>query len=58
MENQTEKKRDITVSFTEAEIAAVRDITKVDAVAPGVVAIVRRAIEAHKKQKAYNQLPQ
>ena len=44
-----EQKRDIAISITEREIAAVRDITKVDAVAPAVLAIVRKAIELHAK---------
>lgn len=42
-------KRDITISLTEDEIVAVRDITKVDAVAPGVVAIIRKVIEESAK---------
>ena len=47
--NHTREKRDITISLDSDEIAAVRDITKVDAVAPGVVAIVRKTTEEHAK---------
>lgn len=39
--------RHVNIRLTEAEIAAVRDITKVDALGPAVVAIVRKAIADH-----------
>lgn len=40
-----EKPRLIGIRLTDAEIKAVQDLTKVDAIAPAVVAVVRRAIE-------------
>ena len=48
-QNGKRKVRDITIKLTAEEIADVRRITNVDAVAPGVVAIVRRAIAQHKE---------
>ena len=50
--NKERKQRDITIRLWDDEIADVADITKVDAVAPGVVAIVRTRIEEHRKAKA------
>ena len=37
--------RQVNIRLTDAEIAAVRDITKVDAIAPAVVSIIRKVIE-------------
>ena len=48
--NENERKP-YTIQLSDGEVAAVREITKVDAVAPGVVAIVRTAIEKHNSQK-------
>ena len=45
MNTSEEEYRQINIRLTDAEIAAVRDLTKVDAVATAVVAIVRKAIE-------------
>ena len=45
MNTPEEEYRQINIRLTDAEIAAVRDLTKVDAVATAVVAIVRKAIE-------------
>lgn len=47
--NTEEDYRQINIRLTPAEIKAVRDITKVDAIAPAVVAIVRKAIERRAK---------
>ncbi len=44
-----EQKRAVNIALTEKEIAAVRQITKVDTAATGVVAIVRTAIEDAKQ---------
>ena len=49
MNTEEENSRNITIRLTDAEIAAVRDLTKVDAVAPAVVAIVRKVIEKESK---------
>lgn len=46
MNEHEEEYRQVNVQFKEAEIAAVRDITKVDALAPAVRAVVLKAIEA------------
>ena len=43
MSNEEETKQ-VNIRLTDAEIAAVRELTKVDAVAPAVVSIVRKAI--------------
>lgn len=40
--------RQVNVRFTAEEIAAIRNITKVDAIAPAVVAIVRQRIDDEK----------
>ena len=48
MNTPEEEYRQINIRLTDAEIEAVRDITKVDAVAPAVVSIVRKAIEEKK----------
>ena len=45
-------RRDITVKFYDDEIVDICDMTKVDAVAPAVRSIVRKAIEEHRKAKA------
>lgn len=47
--NTEEDYRHVNIRLTTAEIEAVRDITKVDAIAPAVVAIVRKAIEQRAK---------
>lgn len=47
--NTEEDYRQINIRLTPAEIKAVRGITKVDAIAPAVVAIVRKAIEQSAK---------
>lgn len=47
--NAEEDYRQVNIRLTPAEIEAVRDITKVDAIAPAVVAIVRKAIEQRTK---------
>jgi len=47
--NTNEERRPYTILLTDTEVAAVRDMTKVDAVAPAVVAVVRKAMEAHEK---------
>ena len=52
MNEHEEEYRQVNVRFTEAEIAAVRDITKVDALAPAVRAVVLKAIEAVVEDKA------
>lgn len=51
-QQEQDKVRDITIKLNETEIAAVQEMTLVDAVAPGVVAIVRRAIKDHQAQAA------
>lgn len=48
MNTHEEEYRQINIRLTDAEIAAVRDLTKVDAIAPAVVSIVRKAIEQNK----------
>lgn len=45
--------RQVNIRLTEAEIAAVRDITKVDALGPAVVAIVRKAIADHVRRNGW-----
>ena len=52
MNTPEEEYRQINIRLTDAEIAAVRDLTKVDAVATAVVAIVRKAIEAHTEKRS------
>ena len=47
--NANEERKPYTILLTDAEVSAVRDMTKVDAVAPAVVAIVRKAIEASRE---------
>ena len=42
-------KRDYTIRLDDDEVAAIREMTKVDAVAPAVVAIVRTAIEQRQR---------
>ncbi len=49
MIQEEENSRNVTIRMTDAEIAAVRDITKVDAIAPAVVSIVRKVIEKESK---------
>lgn len=55
MKNDTraEEYRQVNIRLTEAEIAAVRDITKVDALGPAVVAIVRKAIADHVRRNGW-----
>lgn len=45
MKTPEEDYRQVNIRLTDAEIEAVRKLTKVDAVAPAVVSIVRKAIE-------------
>lgn len=47
--NTEEDYRQVNIRLTPTEIKAVRDVTKVDAIAPAVVAIVRKAIEQSAK---------
>lgn len=47
--NAEEDYRQVNIRLSLSEIKAVRDITKVDAIAPAVVAIVRKAIEQSAK---------
>lgn len=49
MNNTSEECRQISIRLTENEIKCVREITKVDAIAVAVVAIVRKAIEQQTK---------
>lgn len=49
MSNTSEECRQISIRLTENEIKCVREITKVDAIAVAVVAIVRKAIEQQTK---------
>ncbi len=44
---QTDERKPYTILLTADEVTWVRDYTKVDAVAPAVVAVVRKAMEAH-----------
>ena len=44
-DNNENERKPYTIQLSDGEVASVREITKVDAVAPGVVAIVRTAIE-------------
>lgn len=46
---QTIERKPYTILLTDDEVAWVRDYTKVDAVAPAVVAVVRKAKEAHER---------
>ena len=47
--NTPEKEyRQVNIRLTPAEIEAVRNLSKVDAIAPAVVSIVRKAIEQQK----------
>ena len=46
MNTPEEEYRQVNIRLTDAEIKAVRNITKVDAIAPAVVSIVRKAIDA------------
>ena len=41
--------RIISIRLTDAEIKAVQDLSKVDAIAPAVVAVIRKAIEQQTK---------
>lgn len=49
MIQEEENSRNVTIRMTDAEIAAVRDITKVDAIAPAVMSIIRKTIEKESK---------
>ena len=49
MNKQDEDYRQINIRLTPAEIESVRDLTKVDAIAPAVVAVIRKAIEQSAK---------
>ena len=46
---QTNDRKPYTILLADDEVAWVRDYTKVDAVAPAVVAVVRKAREAHER---------
>ncbi len=48
MNTPEEEYRQVNIRLTQAEIEAVRNLTKVDAIAPAVVSIVRKAIEQQK----------
>lgn len=48
MNTPEEEYRQVNIRLMESEIEAVRNLTKVDAVAPAVVSIVRKAIEEAK----------
>jgi hypothetical protein len=48
MTHPTEEYRQVNIRLTPAEIEAVRKLTKVDAIAPAVVSIVRKSIEEYK----------
>lgn len=50
-ENNEPERNPYTIRLSDEEVADVREITNVDAVAPGVVAIVRAAITRHKQGK-------
>lgn len=45
MNNTSNETRIISIRLTDAEIKAVQDLSKVDAIAPAVVAVIRKAIE-------------
>lgn len=49
MNTSAEECRQISIRLTENEIKCVREITKVDAIAVAVVAIVRKVIEQQTK---------
>ncbi len=49
MNTPEEEYRQVNIRLTPAEIEAVRNLTKVDAIAPAVVSIVRKAIEQEAK---------
>lgn len=49
MKNTSEECRQISIRLTENEIKCIREITKVDAIAVAVVAIIRKAIEQSAK---------
>lgn len=49
MNTPDEEYKQVNIRLTPAEIEAVRNITKVDAIAPAVVAIVRKTIEQREK---------
>ena len=46
--NETRTRRDYSIKLYDDEVAAIRNITKVDAIAPAVVALLRKAIEENK----------
>lgn len=46
--NKDDTLKPYTIRFADSEVAAVRDITKVDAVATAVRSIVLKEIERHK----------
>lgn len=47
-----DEKQQVNIRLTAEEIAEVRDITKVDALAPAIVAIIRKEIERVHAQRA------
>lgn len=52
MSHEEETLKPYTIRFADSEVAAVRDITKVDAVATAVRSIVLKEIERHKSSAA------
>lgn len=51
MNTPEEKKTSVQFFVDDEEAAAIRDITKVDALGPASLSIVRKAIEAHNGAK-------
>jgi hypothetical protein len=49
--NNEEEYKQVNIRLKDEEIAAIREITQVDAVATAVVAIVRQKIVEHKKSE-------
>ena len=52
MNSKEETMKTYAIRFTDSEVESVRDITKVDAVAPAVRSIVLKKIEEHKAESA------
>ena len=52
MTELTDERKPYTILLDKGEVEFVRDFTKVDAVAPAVVATIRKAREAHEKGMA------
>ena len=49
MNTPDEEYKQVNIRLTPSEIEAVRNITKVDAIAPAVVSIIRKTIEQREK---------